>query len=59
MADLLYVVLLVVLTAIGVLFVIGCDKIVGPDEPELTEERGARSEAERHLAERRAEELVA
>ena len=37
MADLLYVVMMIVLTAIAVLFVIGCDKIVGPDEVELVE----------------------
>ena len=37
MADLLYVVMMIVLTAIAVLFVIGCDKIVGPDEVELEE----------------------
>lgn len=36
MQDLLYVAMLVALTGIGVLFVIGCNKIVGPDDPELT-----------------------
>ena len=38
MQDLLYVVLIVVLVGIGVLFVLACDKIVGPDELELVEE---------------------
>ena len=51
MADLLYVVLLVVLTAIGVLFVIGCDKIVGSDEAELEAGPGTRAERERELEE--------
>jgi hypothetical protein len=37
MTDLLYVLMMIALTAIGVLFVIGCDKIVGPDELELVE----------------------
>lgn len=37
MADLLYVVMTIVLAAIGLLFVIGCDKIVGPDEVELVD----------------------
>jgi hypothetical protein len=37
MADLLYVVMMIALTAIGALFVIGCDKIVGADEVELVE----------------------
>lgn len=34
MQDLLYVAILIALTAIGVLFVIGCDRIVGPDDRE-------------------------
>jgi hypothetical protein len=38
MADLLYVVMFIAVTALGVLFVIGCDRIVGPDDPELAEE---------------------
>lgn len=36
MQDLLYVAILVVLTLIGIAFVIGCDKIVGPDDREVT-----------------------
>jgi hypothetical protein len=51
MADLLYVVLMVVLTAIGVLFAIGCDRLIGPDEPELAEKTGTRAEAERQIEE--------
>jgi len=46
MADLLYVVMMVVLTGIGVLFVIGCDRIVGPDELALSGESGSRGERE-------------
>lgn len=44
MADVLYVVMLFVLTAIGVLFVVGCDKIVGSDELELVQDTGPRHE---------------
>ena len=47
MSDLLYVVLLVALTALGALFVIGCEKTVGPDELELVEEPRTRSETVR------------
>jgi len=43
--DLLYVVLLFAFTAIAVLFVIGCDKIVGPDDVEGTEAPGGRAHA--------------
>ncbi|HXW59840.1 MAG TPA: hypothetical protein VEJ23_10230 [Solirubrobacteraceae bacterium] len=38
MEDLLYVAITVALIAIGILFVIACNKIVGPDEQELAEE---------------------
>jgi hypothetical protein len=37
MADLVYVVMMIVLTAIAVLFSVGCDEIVRPDEVELVE----------------------
>jgi len=50
MADLLYVVMLVALTALAVLFVIGCDRIVGPEDVELAEE-AARDKRERELEE--------
>jgi len=45
--DLLYVAMTVALIVIAVLFVIGCDKIVGPDEQELVEESDASLAAER------------
>ena len=54
MADLLYVVLLFVLTAIGVGFVVGCDKIVGSDELELVEDTGPRHEPFQEQPERLA-----
>jgi hypothetical protein len=54
MADLLYVAMMVALTVIGVLFVVGCDKIIGPDELALVEESGARA-----VREPKAEEVVA
>ena len=47
MEDLLYVAMTVALIVIAVLFVIGCDKIVGPDEQELVEESDASLAAER------------
>ena len=47
MEDLLYIAITVALIAIGVLFVIGCDKIVGPDEQELVEESDAAMVAEK------------
>jgi hypothetical protein len=54
MADVLYVAMMIALTAIGVMFVIGCDKIIGPDELALAEEPRAREQREP-----KAEELVA
>jgi hypothetical protein len=47
MEDLLYVAIIVVLIGIAVLFVLGCDKIVGPDESELAEESDAALASER------------
>lgn len=47
MEDLLYVVITIALIAIAMLFVLGCDKIVGPDELELVEESDAALAAER------------
>jgi hypothetical protein len=38
MADVGYVLLMVLFTVIAMLFVIGCDKIIGPDEPALSGE---------------------
>jgi len=46
MEDLLYVVIIAALIGIGILFVVGCDKIVGPDELELVEESDAALSAE-------------
>lgn len=57
MADLLYVAIMVVLTAIAILFVVGCDKIVGPDEVALAEQTGTRREREQR--ERQLEEIGA
>ncbi len=54
MADLLYVAMMAALTAIGVLFVVGCDKIIGPDELALAVESSARAQREPQ-----AEEVVA
>jgi hypothetical protein len=51
MADLLYVVMMIALTGIGAAFVIGCDKIVGPDELELVQEPGSRTRTERETEE--------
>jgi hypothetical protein len=45
--DLLYVAITIALIGIAVLFVIGCDKIVGPDESELVEESDAALARER------------
>jgi hypothetical protein len=45
MADLLYVVLMVVLTGIGIAFVFGCDKIIGPDDQALADQTGTRTPA--------------
>jgi hypothetical protein len=45
--DLLYVAMTVPLIVIAVLFVIGCDKIVGPDEQELVDESDASLAAEK------------
>jgi hypothetical protein len=51
MADVLYVAMFIALTAIGILFVLGCDKIIGPDDVELAKEPGTRTEPERQLEE--------
>jgi hypothetical protein len=45
--DLLYIAITVALIAIGILFVIGCDKLIGPDEAELAEESDAALAAEK------------
>jgi hypothetical protein len=45
---------MVALTAIGVLFVVGCDKIIGPDEQALAEEPRTRA-----AREPKAEEVLA
>jgi hypothetical protein len=47
MEDLLYVVITCALIGIAVLFVLGCEKIVGPDEAELIEESDAALASER------------
>lgn len=44
--DLIDVALIFALIGIAVLFVLGCDKIVGPDEQELVDESDAALEAE-------------
>jgi len=38
MADLFYVALIFALTGLGALFVIGCDRLIGPDESDHAEE---------------------
>ena len=38
MYDLLYIALMVVFVVVSALFVIGCDKIIGPDEEVLDEQ---------------------
>lgn len=45
--DFLYIAITVALIAISVLFVIGCDRIIGPDEQELVEESDAALSAEK------------
>ncbi len=57
MADVLYVAMMIALTAIGVMFVVGCDKIIGPDELALVEESRARERRTADLI-RRSPELV-
>jgi len=47
MEDLLYFAITVALIAIALLFVVGCDKIIGPDELELVEESDAALAAEK------------
>jgi len=48
MEDLLYVAIAIAMMVIALLFVIGCDKIIGPDEQELVDESDASLAAEKH-----------
>ena len=47
MADIGYVLLMVGFVVLAALFVIGCDKLIGPDEVALAGERGEDAAAER------------
>jgi hypothetical protein len=49
MEDVGYVLLMVAFVVIAALFTIGCDKIIGPDEPALAEEERERSESDREV----------
>jgi hypothetical protein len=50
MEDVGYVLLMVGFVVLAALFVIGCDKLIGPDEVALAEqERGENADAEREL----------
>jgi hypothetical protein len=40
MEDLLYVAVVIVFFAIAALFVVGCDKLIGPDDVALEEDGG-------------------
>ena len=40
MEDLLYVAVVIVFFAIAALFVVGCDKLIGPDDAALEEDGG-------------------
>ena len=42
MQDLLYLAIMVVYVVVSALFVIGCDKIIGPDDSALAEESSER-----------------
>jgi hypothetical protein len=44
--DLLYVVLMVVFVLVSILFVIGCDRMIGPDEEALAEDHRGEPEPE-------------
>jgi hypothetical protein len=50
MDDVGYILLMVGFTLLAVLFTIGCDKIIGPDEPALAGEEGERAEQDREQA---------
>jgi hypothetical protein len=41
MEDVIYVAVVIVFFAVAALFVVGCDKIIGPDDLALDEEGGA------------------
>jgi hypothetical protein len=47
MEDVGYVLLMVGFVVLAVLFTIGCDKIIGPDEPALADEEQDDAEAGR------------
>jgi len=49
MEDVGYVLLMVGFVLLAVLFTIGCDKIIGPDEPALAGEEEDDIEAARHM----------
>jgi len=46
MWDLLYVVIMIGLVSVSAAFVIGCDKIIGPDDTALAEQGEEEEEAE-------------
>lgn len=59
MADVLYVVMMVVLIALAAAFVVGCDKLIGSDELELVERTGTRAEQDQPAQDRTLGELAA
>lgn len=46
MGDVGYLVLMVAFVALAMVFVVGCDKIIGPDEPALSDTARAGEPAE-------------
>lgn len=50
MQDLLYVAIMVVFVVVTALFVVGCDKIIGPDDVALAEQERGEPEQERAAA---------
>jgi hypothetical protein len=48
--DVGYVVLMIVFVALAVLFVIGCDKIIGPDEAAMGDDDHGESDSDRQKA---------
>ena len=47
MQDLLYVAVMVALVIVAALFVVGCDKIIGPDDEALADQHRAEPYLER------------
>jgi hypothetical protein len=48
--DLLYVAIMVVFVVVTALFVVGCDKIIGPDDAALAEQQSGDAEHDKVAA---------